>query len=117
MDKLTPRNSHFRPGRSSLPRVLTLVAASVLVPDMLGIRNSELAQAKPEASTKAQVHFEADVLPLFKANCVQCHGPNVKTKDLNLGSYEGVMKGSESGPVIVPGKVGESRLYKMISQG
>jgi hypothetical protein len=41
----------------------------------------------------------------------------MKMKELNLGSYEGVMKGSESGPVIVPRKIGESRLYKMISEG
>ena len=58
-----------------------------------------------------------DVLPIFKSNCVKCHGSEVKTKELNLGSYEGIMKGSESGTVIVPGKSDESRLYKMVKDG
>ena len=36
---------------------------------------------------------------------------------MNLSSLEGVMKGSESGPVIVPGKPEESRLYQMVRDG
>src|SRR5579863_6914981 len=66
---------------------------------------------------RASVHFETDVLPIFQAQCVQCHGATVSTKTLNLSTYEGAMKGGESGVVIVPGKPGESRLYKLIQEG
>ncbi len=38
-------------------------------------------------------------------------------KDLNLGAYEPLMKGSESGPVVVPGKPDESRLYRLVQEG
>ena len=38
-------------------------------------------------------------------------------KDLNLSTYEGLHKGSESGPVVLPGKPDESRLYQMVHEG
>lgn len=64
-----------------------------------------------------KVSFEADVLPIFKARCVQCHGPGTMTKDMDLSSLQGVMKGSESGAVVIPGKADESRLYQMVQKG
>jgi len=38
-------------------------------------------------------------------------------KEMNLSSLDGVMKGSESGPVVAPGKPDESRLYQMVRDG
>ena len=62
--------------------------------------------------------FETDVLPVLKANtCLGCHGSALKIKDLNLSTFEGVRKGSESGAVIVPGKPDESRLFQMVHDG
>ena len=62
-------------------------------------------------------HFESSVLPILQSNCLQCHGDKVRMKDLNVGAYESLMKGSESGPVVVPGKPDESRLYQLIQEG
>src|SRR5262249_23538058 len=61
--------------------------------------------------------FEAGIQPILQNNCVPCHGDKVRMKDLNVGSYEALMKGSESGSVIVPGKPDESRLYQLIQEG
>jgi hypothetical protein len=61
--------------------------------------------------------FDSGLLPVLEKNCVQCHGGKVRLKDLNLSSYESVMKGSESGPVVVPGKPDESRLYRAVHEG
>jgi len=59
--------------------------------------------------------FENDVLPIFKNRaCLACHGPSLKTKELDLGTYQSSMRGSESGAVIVPGQPDESRLYHMV---
>ena len=41
----------------------------------------------------------------------------MRTKDLNLTSLEGVLKGSESGPVVVAGKRDESLLYRQVRDG
>jgi mono/diheme cytochrome c family protein len=70
------------------------------------------------AQTPAKpVSFEADIQPIFVTKCTGCHGPDTRIKEMNLSSLDGIMKGSESGPVIVPGKPDESRLYQMVRDG
>ncbi len=69
------------------------------------------------SQTPAKNAFEKSVLPIFEANCRQCHNARVKTKDLNLTSIEGVLKGGESGPAVVPGKRDESPLYRLVRDG
>ena len=61
--------------------------------------------------------FETDVLPIFQAHCTRCHGDKPRKAGLNLSSQERAFQGSESGPVIVPGKVEESLLWKMLREG
>ena len=48
------------------------------------------------------------IQPVF-AKCIGCHGANGQ-KGLNLTSYDSVMSGSESGPVVVPFEPAESLL-------
>ena len=99
--------------------VVTGVAAGAL----LSLRHSSIAvpQVTKEGSqvllSAKKVRFETDVLPVFKANCVQCHGPETRTKGLDLTTVASVMKGGESGPVVVPGKADESLLYRVIHNG
>ncbi len=73
-----------------------------------------LAQT-PQASKPPR--FDSDVAPILKSNCTGCHGESVKMKELNLSTEETALKGSESGPVIVPGNPDESLLYKKVRDG
>ena len=66
------------------------------------------------AQAPKQVSFEKEILPFLKSNCGGCHGGATPQKELNLTSVEGVSKGSESGPVVTPGKPEESLLYRML---
>ena len=59
--------------------------------------------------------FAKDVAPIFAANCTSCHASNVKMGTLDLDTFAGLQKGGHSGPVIVPGKSGESLLYLRIT--
>jgi len=59
--------------------------------------------------------FSTDVAPIFAANCAGCHAANVAMGTLDLDTFEGLQKGGHSGPVIVPGKSGESVLYLRIT--
>src|SRR5262245_19543260 len=69
------------------------------------------------SSPPAENAFEKNVLPIFQAKCQQCHNARAMTKDLNLMSIEGVLKGGESGPVLVAGKRDESLLYRLVRDG
>jgi mono/diheme cytochrome c family protein len=59
--------------------------------------------------------FTKDVAPIFAANCAGCHASNVAMGTLDLDTFAGIQKGGHSGPVIVPGKSGESLLYLRIT--
>ncbi len=72
---------------------------------------------QPEQAAAAAPLFETDVLPLLETKCLRCHGAKVKKADLDLRSRAGILKGSESGPVVVPGKSQESPLYEMVHGG
>jgi mono/diheme cytochrome c family protein len=63
------------------------------------------------------VQFETEVSPIFKSSCDSCHGGSVKLKNLDLSTETSAVKGSESGPVIVPGKPDESLLYQKVRSG
>jgi len=65
----------------------------------------------------AAVSFSKDMLPLFNARCVSCHGPGVLSAGLDLSSYAGVLAGSRSGAVVVPSSAATSRLVDAISTG
>lgn len=61
--------------------------------------------------------FERDVLPILKAKCFECHSSQKKKADLDLSSMAGVLKGSESGEILVKGKANKSLLYEMLHDG
>jgi hypothetical protein len=53
----------------------------------------------------AQTSFTDDVFPIFKGRCVSCHQPGgegFEKSGLDLSSYEGLMKGTKFGPMVVP---------------
>src|SRR5947209_19576170 len=47
--------------------------------------------------------FEKDVLPLFRAKCLRCHGADKRQAELDLRGKPTMLKGGESGPVLSPG--------------
>lgn len=58
--------------------------------------------------------YPRDVQPIFDQYCVRCHGANVAENGLRMDSFEGVMKGTQYGPVVKPGSPGASTLVYVI---
>ena len=58
--------------------------------------------------------FETQVRPVLAEQCYKCHGPEKQKGDLRVDSLQALLKGSEQGPVLVPGKPEESSLIKSI---
>jgi DNA-binding beta-propeller fold protein YncE len=68
------------------------------------------------AGAEDKVTYQDQVLPLIQANCAKCHNEDKRKADLDLTSYQGVLKGSGSGPVVVAGNPDASKLWMAITQ-
>ncbi len=63
------------------------------------------------------VSFKEDVFPILELRCLACHQPGgdgYEKSGLDMRTYEGLMKGTNHGPMIIPGSVIESNLIAMI---
>jgi mono/diheme cytochrome c family protein len=60
---------------------------------------------------------EEDVLPIFQARCVTCHGKREQKGGLDLRAQSSRLKGGKSGPALVPGKPDESLMIQKIQSG
>ncbi|MFZ0589011.1 MAG: c-type cytochrome domain-containing protein [Bryobacteraceae bacterium] len=58
--------------------------------------------------------FSSDVAPILQKNCLACHSSAAKMGGLVMEKFDLLMKGGAHGPVIIPGKSGESRLIMML---
>jgi hypothetical protein len=74
---------------------------------------SGLAQTL-QAAPPASIDFDRDIEPIFKANCLKCHGSENTQAGLRLDSEAGVLKGGVSGVAIVQGHSADSLLVKRL---
>jgi hypothetical protein len=79
----------------------------------LRIALAALVFASPAAAQRDPL-FKTEILPVLEKNCVGCHGSKQKMAKLDLSTFAGMMQGSASGPVIVPGKPERSLMWKLI---
>src|ERR1700730_462170 len=63
---------------------------------------------------QAQQVSETDVQAALK-RCGQCHGPTLQMSKLDLSTREGMLKGGEKGPAIIPGDAEASPLYRRMA--
>ncbi|GIW87931.1 MAG: hypothetical protein KatS3mg108_2255 [Isosphaeraceae bacterium] len=62
----------------------------------------------------AALRFSRDIAPILVGNCLGCHNPQQRRGEFDLSSFEALQAGSQSGPVIVPGKPDESVLVQLV---
>jgi hypothetical protein len=71
------------------------------------------------AATSAgeDVSYKLDVQPILQSRCLECHKPGgqgYEASALDLTSYEGLMRGTKHGPVIIPGDPLRSNLLVLV---
>ncbi len=67
----------------------------------------------------AQVSFKEDVFPIVELRCLECHQPGgsgFEKSGLDLRTYEGLMKGTKYGAIVVPRSWLESSLNAVIDR-
>jgi hypothetical protein len=87
-----------------------VAAGSVAGSGVPGVTRLALAAGPPTS-------FKEDVQPVFVGRCVSCHsadGEGFKASGLDLTTYQGVMKGTKLGPMIIPGEPDSSNLMRLL---
>jgi hypothetical protein len=68
-------------------------------------------------AAEEQVSYKLDVQPILESHCSSCHQPGgqgYEASGLDLTSYEGLMKGTKYGPIVVPGDALTSNLMVLV---
>jgi uncharacterized membrane protein len=76
---------------------------------------TEAAAATEPASQGATVSFAHDIVPIIESRCINCHGGQRTEKGLDLTTFDGLMAGSENGPVLTPGDAADSKFVELVA--
>ena len=102
--------------------LIVLAATGMLVCPLRSLAADEPpaeVQRKPipiaRITRKTPVDFEKEILPILKNNCLACHNKTTTKAGLILETPLDILKGGDSGKVIVPRRSGESLLLKVAS--
>lgn len=80
-----------------------------------GVACSVMGSVSAASFTAEQLDFfESKVRPVLVQNCTKCHGAEKQNNGLRLDSRAAILKGSDYGPVVEPGKPEVSKLLKAI---
>jgi mono/diheme cytochrome c family protein len=93
---------------------LRLVAIALGAAGLIGV---EVAAPSSQSCAADTQSFAEDILPLLKWRCSGCHqsgGEGYEKSGLDLTSYEGVMKGTKFGPMVIPGDPRMSNLMLLL---
>src|SRR6266705_3164896 len=67
------------------------------------------------AFAQEKISYQDHILQLVEANCSKCHNADKKKADLELTRYQGALKGSGSGAILVSGNPDGSKLWKAVT--
>ena len=80
---------------------------------------ASLSRAAEAAATPEQIaFFEKSIRPVLVKECYSCHATTAEKirGGLTLDTREGIRKGGDNGPAVVPGNVKKSLLLKAVKQ-
>jgi mono/diheme cytochrome c family protein len=80
------------------------IASAAVAVIAAALLTSGFPEAPREACAAEPTSFAEDVMPIFRGRCVGCHSPGAEGTEksgLDLTSYEGVMKGTKHGPMVI----------------
>jgi hypothetical protein len=83
--------------RRNLTAAVVAFGACLMIIDVAA-PSAQLCAAEPQS-------FSEDILPILKGRCVSCHqsgSVGYEKSGLDLATYEGLMKGTKFGTMVVP---------------
>jgi len=88
-----PAKGYLRP---VLNRIWTVALSTAF---FLGPVYATRLMADEGAASTDNVFYENTVEPIIVAKCVRCHNPDKSKGGLDLSTPQGILKGSDSGPL------------------
>jgi mono/diheme cytochrome c family protein len=102
----------------AVPAAAATAAPTAEATDAPAATSTAEATAEATAGGGAQsVSFAGDVMPIFEARCIKCHGGERTRGGLDMKTYDALMKGGEEGEAINPGNAAGSMLVELIVEG
>lgn len=59
--------------------------------------------------------FRNSVRGILEERCLSCHGGDIVEGGFNLATRQGLLSGGDKGTAVIPGKLRDSRLYRLIT--
>ena len=87
------------------------------VPALLSTSLLVAAASSGARAAEEQVSYKLDVQPILQSRCTSCHQPGgegYQVSGLDLTSYQGLMKGTKHGAIVVPGDPLTSNLMVLV---
>src|SRR5215470_17945662 len=87
----------------ALGKSLLAATATTAIASLIGF--GVFPAAKEACAAQPKMSFAQDIMPIFRGRCVSCHQPGgegLEKSGLDLTTYEGVMKGTKHGPMVIP---------------
>lgn len=98
--------------------LLHLAAALLAVALLVGTAGCTREPSQPpppkDIPIIASPSFRQDIQPILMEFCTKCHNPDDAHGGLRLNTYQDLIQGSSSGPLINPGAPGDSLLLKVM---
>ena len=109
--------------------VLVALAALFALATHFGVREREVPlhplndlPGRPSAGTTApnaprmsKVDFWKEIMPVFQASCIECHGPTRRSSGFRVDQREDFFSPRGGAPLVVPGDAAGSRLLDIVS--
>ncbi|MDB5313701.1 MAG: Planctomycete cytochrome [Gemmataceae bacterium] len=97
--------------------VFTLGLLSGIAAPASAVEPAKTPGGPTPAGTPEQVEFfEKKVRPVLAEQCYSCHGAKKQSAGLRLDTADGMKKGADNGPVVVPGDPARSRLVASVKR-
>jgi cytochrome c553 len=76
--------------------------------------HADTPAADPADSAAGIQFFEQKIRPVLAANCYECHSGATPKGKLSIDTRDGIRRGGETGPAVVPGRAKESLMIQAV---
>ena len=113
-------------GSSERSILVERIVAGTMPPGDSNLASSDIAlirdwidegAAQETTALGLQLVTDREVLPIFQARCVVCHGKREQRGGLDLRTRESRLAGGDSGPALVPGSPDASLMIQKVEAG